>query len=246
MHPTGQPHVNSREPDYLGAFPVGGPITYLELSVADARAALGGPHWPITTWFHQTGRAEAASAAWQGLIPSCWVGGDGCCVFGDDSREKAFPFRGEWILEVRSRPLPEQQKAWWVPAEQIVGDWNEGVFYMPDELRAIGRPLLTSSGSCACELTDLIGRIRDRIGIIDGLALLSRGAAEQGDQELAGRLWGAIEAERAPVPEWQHEIEELAKLILARAGPRFQTGVEAGRELSLDDAVARRWDRFDA
>lgn len=148
--------MSSREPDRLGAFPVRGPITYLDLTIAEAREALGGPYRPITTWFHQTDRAEAASAAWQGLIPSCWVGGDGCCVFGDDSRENASPFRGDWIVEVRSCALPEQQKAWWVPPAQIVGAWSDGVFYTRDELRGVGSPLLAPSGGCACELTELV------------------------------------------------------------------------------------------
>lgn len=150
--------MNSRGPDSLGAFPFRGPITYLEMSLADVRSALGGPHRPTTTWFHQTGRAEAASAAWQGLIPSCWVGGDGCCIFGEDSRESVSPFRGDWMLEMRSRALPEQQKAWWVPPQQIIGAWNDGVFYGPAELRELGPPLLAPSGGCACELADLVAQ----------------------------------------------------------------------------------------
>jgi hypothetical protein len=148
--------VTSNDNDRLGAFPVRGPITYLELTVSEAREALEGPRRPITTWFHQTGRAEAASAASQGLIPSCWVGGDGCCVFGDDSRESASPFRGDWILEIRSRTLPEQQKAWWVAPQQIVGGWNDDAFYTPEELRALGPPLLSPGGTCACELAELV------------------------------------------------------------------------------------------
>lgn len=149
--------MNSREPDSVGAFPLRGPITYLaNLTVVEAREALMGAYLPMTTWFHQTGRAEAASAAWQGLIPSCWVGGDGCCVFGDDNRDTVSPFRGDWVVEVRSRALPEQQKAWWVPSAQIIGAWSDDIFYPPDALRALGPALLNPTGTCACDLAELV------------------------------------------------------------------------------------------
>jgi tetratricopeptide (TPR) repeat protein len=115
-----------------------------------------------------------------------------------------------------------------------------------EALFALERP--AEAARASIEALELSHRMEDRVGMIDGLALLSRAAVEQDDQDLAGRLWGAIEAEaeRAPIPEWQHEREKLAKPLLARAGPRFRTGMEAGRELSLDDAVATALESSDA
>ena len=72
----------------------------------------------------------------------------------------------------------------------------------------------------------------DRATSINALGLLARFAAEDGDVERAGRLWGAIEAEvaRGPVGLWQHEDERLTEAVLARADERFEAA--AGR-LSL-------------
>ena len=142
--------------DRLGAFPIRGPLVYLRLTEAEVRAARGGPFRPVVVWYHRTDEAQAASAAWQGLIPSCWVGGDGCCVFGVEDRTGGGTFRGDWVLEIRSRALPEQQKAWWVPAAAIVGAWHDDVFYDADELRRRGRPLLDAAGSCACDLASVV------------------------------------------------------------------------------------------
>jgi hypothetical protein len=110
----------------------------------------------MLVWYHQTSAREAASAGWQGLIPSCWVGGDGCCVFGVDSRDEVSPYRGDWLVEIHSRALPEQQKAWWVPAYAIRGAWHDGTFHGPAELRELGPPLLNPTGICACDLGELV------------------------------------------------------------------------------------------
>lgn len=140
----------------LGAFPIRGPLTYLPLTEAEVRVARDGPFRPSVVWYHRTDDAQAASAAWQGLIPSCWVGGDGCCVFGVDERDGASAFRGDWILEIRSSALPAQQKAWWVPAAAIRGAWHEGVFCDAGELRERGGPLLNPANSCGCELSAVV------------------------------------------------------------------------------------------
>jgi hypothetical protein len=89
-------------------------------------------------------------------MPSCWVGRDGCCVFGSDRLDAASALRGDWVLEICSRALPEQQKAWWVPAAAIRGGWHADVFYDRAALRELGPPLLAPTGSCACELTMLV------------------------------------------------------------------------------------------
>ena len=140
----------------FGAFPVHGPLTYLPLTEAEVRAARSGPFRSPVVWYHRTGEAEAASAAWQGLIPSCWVGGDGCCVFGVEDPAAGSRLRGDWVLEIVSPALPEQQKAWWVPPAAIRGAWYAGVYHYADDLRLRGRPLLDPPGSCACELATVV------------------------------------------------------------------------------------------
>lgn len=140
----------------LGAFPIRGPLVYLPLTESDVRAARAAFFRPSVTWYHRTDEAQAASAAWQGLIPSCWVGGDGCCVFGVDDRGGGSSYRGDWVLEIYSPALPEQQKAWWVPAAAVRGGWHVGAFYDADDLRRRGGPLLKPTGSCACDLAAVV------------------------------------------------------------------------------------------
>ena len=90
---------------------------------------------------HPRGRGRLGGLA--GLIPSCWVGNDGCCVFGVDDRSgRSAGYRGDRPLEVQSPALPEQQKAWWVPPAAIRGAWHAGVFFDAVELRRRGGPLL--------------------------------------------------------------------------------------------------------
>jgi predicted ATPase/class 3 adenylate cyclase len=78
--------------------------------------------------------------------------------------------------------------------------------------------------------------IRDRIAIVEGLTLL---AAATADEELAGRLWGAVEAdiERSPLPGLKEEVDQLAPDLVERAGGGFESGRAEGRALSLDEAV---------
>jgi tetratricopeptide (TPR) repeat protein len=80
--------------------------------------------------------------------------------------------------------------------------------------------------------------IRDRIGTVEGLALLVRASGDT-DEELAGRLWGAVEAElgRAPLPGLKDELDELVRDLVERAGDAFESGRAEGRALSLDEAV---------
>lgn len=142
--------------DRLGAFPIRGPLVYLPLTEVGVRAARASSFRSPVIWYHRTEEAQAASAAWQGLIPSCWVGGDGCCVFGVDDRGGGGSYRGDWALEIYSPALPEQQKAWWVPAVAVRGAWHDGTFYDANDLRRRGRPLLNPSGACACALAAVV------------------------------------------------------------------------------------------
>jgi hypothetical protein len=145
--------VSSNHCELAGAFPALGPLTYLHLDLAAARAALDGDYERERTWFHATNEASARSAAVQGLLPSCWVGGDCCCVFGHDEPDQAR--RGDWLLEIRSPALPGQLKAWWVPPQAVRGAWHRGRFVDRHELCQGAVALYAPQGSCDCELAAL-------------------------------------------------------------------------------------------
>jgi predicted ATPase/class 3 adenylate cyclase len=92
----------------------------------------------------------------------------------------------------------------------------------------------------ARESLRIADELRDRSGRVFGVGLLARVAAERGEHERAGRLWGAIEDEdaHAPLGGWGRHREACAERIREASGPEFERGRAEGRDLSLDDAVA--------
>jgi hypothetical protein len=147
--------VSSNHSDRLGAFPCVGPLTYIAHDAVHAREGMHGDYPKLRRWFHATTEEAAASAAWQGLVPGCWRGGDCCCVCGYDSLDDVPTHRVDWVLEIYSRANVGQAKAWWVPPQAIRGAWTLGVFYEATELRERGEPLLGEVGGCACDLSEL-------------------------------------------------------------------------------------------
>jgi hypothetical protein len=79
----------------------------------------------------------------------------------------------------------------------------------------------------------------DRISVVFALARLARIAAEAGQEERAGLLWGAVEAEEesGALGAWYGERDRFAPAILAHAGPEFERTRAEGRSLSLETAV---------
>jgi hypothetical protein len=137
--------------DFPGAFPALGPVTYLPMAEDEVAAALVTPAPEERTWFHATNEDAARAACRQGLIPSCWVGGDSCCVFGYERCGDIPAYRGEWVLEIRSHALSSQLKAWWVPATTIRRVWKNGEPLSPATLAALAVQLASPKG-CDCEL----------------------------------------------------------------------------------------------
>jgi predicted ATPase/class 3 adenylate cyclase len=78
----------------------------------------------------------------------------------------------------------------------------------------------------------------DRQLMLFALARVARLAASGGEDEKAGRLWGAIEAEesRGRVGQWERQREEHASTVV-KDSPEFERGRAAGRSLSLEEAV---------
>ena len=87
---------------------------------------------------------------------------------------------------------------------------------------------------------DLAVRLEDRLRIYASLAMLAGIAAATGDAELAGRLWGSVEAEaeREPVPGWALQDSIYSDVVWAARGPDFERGLAAGRELTREEAIA--------
>jgi predicted ATPase/class 3 adenylate cyclase len=92
----------------------------------------------------------------------------------------------------------------------------------------------------ALEALALSRAINDRKGLVYEIGLLAEVNAKAGDQRLAGTLWGAAEAEseRTWTGRWLHGTVEPER-VLAHADDEFELGRTAGRELALEDAVAR-------
>jgi tetratricopeptide (TPR) repeat protein len=83
----------------------------------------------------------------------------------------------------------------------------------------------------------LSSSMHDRSGIVYELGLLAEVHAQTGESERAGTLWRAIEAEeaRAPIGSWLHgPVRFQPRLTVAE----FEAGLEDGRALLLEDAVA--------
>jgi predicted ATPase/class 3 adenylate cyclase len=82
--------------------------------------------------------------------------------------------------------------------------------------------------------------LSDRPGRVFGVGLLACVAAERGESEHAGLLWGSIEEADAvaPLGGWRGHRGECEALMSRAAGPEFERARAAGRELTLDAAVA--------
>jgi len=100
--------------------------------------------------------------------------------------------------------------------------------------------LIEEGEARARESLAIAHELRDRPGRIFGVGILARVAAERGQSERAGRLWGVIEDEEAgaPLGGWRRHRETCAGRIRELAGPEFDRGRAKGRTLTLDNAVS--------
>ncbi len=100
--------------------------------------------------------------------------------------------------------------------------------------------LLEAGEAHARESLAIADRLRDRPGRIFGVGILARVAAERGQHERAGLLWGAIEEEDAiaPLGGWRRHREACEARIREAAGLEFECGYAEGGALTLDEAVS--------
>jgi predicted ATPase len=117
--------------------------------------------------------------------------------------------------------------------------WEQGMLgaIAETELK-LGR--VEEAASQARESLALAVKIGNRQGSVLRLALLAWAAAESGQIERAGRLWGAVEAEeaRGPIGQWEMVREDYARHVFAHAGPELENALAEGRRLSLERAVS--------
>ena len=92
----------------------------------------------------------------------------------------------------------------------------------------------------AQESLALAEQVRDRAGRVFSVGLLACVAAERGQPERAGRLWGAIEDEDAgaPLGGWRRYRQTGEARINEAADPEFERGRAEGRALTLDEAIS--------
>jgi hypothetical protein len=100
--------------------------------------------------------------------------------------------------------------------------------------------LLEEGAAHARESLTTADQLRDRPGLIFGVGIVAGVAAERGQSERAGRLWGAIENEQAgaPLGGWRRHRQTCESRIRELAGPELDRGRAEGRALTLDDAVS--------
>jgi tetratricopeptide (TPR) repeat protein len=120
-----------------------------------------------------------------------------------------------------------------------IGWWEGGALAELAHL-SLNAGRVDEAESRARESLALAEQVRDRAGRVFSVALLALVAAERGELEHAGRLWGAIENEdaSAPLGGWQRHRQTYEARIREVADPAFERGRVEGRALTLEDAVS--------
>jgi len=125
-------------------------------------------------------------------------------------------------------------------AREVGVPWWQGGMLAELAQLALNASRVDEGETRAREALGLAEQLRDRGGRVFGVGLLARVAAERGQPERAGRLWGAIEDEDAvaPLGGWRRHRQTCEARIRESAGPEFERGRAEGRALRLEDAVA--------
>jgi predicted ATPase/class 3 adenylate cyclase len=98
----------------------------------------------------------------------------------------------------------------------------------------------TDAETKARESLELANGMGDYGGRVFGVGVFACLAAEAGDLDRAGLLWGAIEDDRvgAPLGGWLRHRASCEAHLMAVRSPVLDDAIIRGRELSLDEAVA--------
>ncbi len=150
-------------------------------------------------------------------------------TMGAIERDAGNPERARELIAESAALANEVGHAW----------WESGMLAELAQLDlAAGR--LEAGREAALKSLAMKDEMRDHAGRVFGVGLMARAAAEAGDYERAGLLWGAIEDEDAgaPLGGWRRHRQENEERINELAGPEFEPARAQGRELTLDEAVS--------
>jgi tetratricopeptide (TPR) repeat protein len=150
-------------------------------------------------------------------------------LLGDLARRAGEPERALGLYERSGELAREAGFTWW---EKHALN-SQALAYF-----ALGRPKQAAERlRSALELARQMG---DRVGKVDGLALLARAAVDRKDPTQAGWLWGAVEAEsgRGGLAGWDPQNQHFEPVRNLFGSSAFETGRAAGLEADLDEAVA--------
>ncbi len=116
--------------------------------------------------------------------------------------------------------------------------WRAGTLSALAEV-AIADDRIADARGLLHEAVALALQFGDRVGLSWYLSQFALALAHDSRMEDAGRIWGVVEAAAAFVPggPWPRDIERLQREVLAFADVAFETGREAGRSLSLEEAA---------
>jgi predicted ATPase len=116
--------------------------------------------------------------------------------------------------------------------------WRAGTLSALAEV-AIADDRIADARALLREAVDLALQFGDRVGLSWYLSQFALVLLHQSRPEDAGRIWGAVETAAAFVPggPWPRDLERLQREVLAFADVAFETGREAGRSLSLEEAA---------
>jgi predicted ATPase len=117
--------------------------------------------------------------------------------------------------------------------------WWEGGMLAELAALALNAERLEEAETHARDSLTIAERLQDRPGRVFGIGLLAWTAAERGQAERAGRLWGAVENEDAgaPLGGWRRHRAACSERIDALSSAEFERGLATGREWTLDEAV---------
>ena len=118
--------------------------------------------------------------------------------------------------------------------------WGEPQYLVSVAERSFLLDRFPDAATYAQQAFELSCAIGDHTTATYALAILALVARERGDDERAGRLWGAIEAEEQWrfLGGWHADREQYASRILTPRTAEFERGLAAGRQLSFEDATA--------
>ncbi|CAN5321733.1 hypothetical protein BH20GEM2_BH20GEM2_17810 [soil metagenome] len=116
--------------------------------------------------------------------------------------------------------------------------WEAGMLVELAQL-ALNAGRTDEAGTRARNALSLAEELRDRAGCVFGVGLIATVAAERGEPERAGILWGAIATREAgaPLGGWRRHREECEARLRKAAGPEFDRGYSEGRTWTLEEAV---------